>query len=84
MLVRSGQPIIGSSVAHRAITSRLSTLAAFDKIDRHDGWRSSNWGANIRWGGGNAKLAEPTSLAELQEIVRAARCVRCIGVWGCA
>ena len=63
----------------RACCRRLSTAARFDAIDRHEGWRASNWGANVRWGGGAHKLAEPTSLPEMQELVSAAARVRCIG-----
>ena len=67
--------------ARKVMTTRaLSTthsLRAFDATDRHQGWRASNWSANQRWG--EAPLAEPTSLAELQEIVLASKRVRCLG-----
>ena len=47
------------------------------EADRHEGWRGANWGGNVRWVG--ASVAEPASMAELQETVAKARRIRAIG-----
>lgn len=50
---------------------------SWGESDRHDGWRGSNWGGNIKWIG--CPLIEPRSLTELQEIVRASKKIRVVG-----
>ena len=77
--------MLGTTVharAHaRARARQLATAVwpcnTWGESDRADGWRGANWSGNARWT--NQRLHEPESLAELCEVVVAARRVRVIG-----
>ena len=76
MLLRRG-PLACHPCPDRRWCRFLSIHRTFDAVDRHAGWRASNWGANQRWG--DLPVAEPASIEELQELVCKSGKVRCIG-----
>jgi len=77
-------PLISKGFQHsRQFSKAPWPNNSLGETDRHPGWRNSNWGGNVVWGG--CEIIEPTSIGELQSIVAYSPKVRVIGsAYSCA
>ena len=74
MAGRVSATVVRRSLCTGSTAFPLPAGGGWGESDRHDGWRVGNWAGCERWPGHT--LHEPTSLAELQEVVRAGESVR--------